>query len=135
MSLSLALWSQRQIDFCEFRASLVYRYVFLDSQSCVERLCLKRREKGSNKKCFFMLVYVCLHEFVHIICVQGLWGPEERSSMWVLGTESLSSARVVGSLNHRAISASLPVYINTACCSEIPASKSHISKYHLCYFT
>jgi hypothetical protein len=40
---------QRQEELCEVKASLVYISEFQASQSCIERPCIKKREKGREQ--------------------------------------------------------------------------------------
>lgn len=42
LSLLLALREQRQTDFCEFEASLIYIVKFQSSQNYIDKPCLKK---------------------------------------------------------------------------------------------
>jgi hypothetical protein len=43
VTLIPALWKERQLDLCEFEASLVYRVSSLNSQGYTEKPCLKTK--------------------------------------------------------------------------------------------
>ena len=44
-----ALWRQRQADFCELEASLVYRVSFRTGPKATEKLCLEKEKKKIKK--------------------------------------------------------------------------------------
>jgi hypothetical protein len=43
-------WEQRQVDLCEFKASLVYRAELQDSQGYTEKYCLKKQNEQNKTK-------------------------------------------------------------------------------------
>jgi len=52
MALIPTLRRQRQVDFCEFKASLVYRAVsrFQDSHGYTEKLCLEKQQRRRRQQ-------------------------------------------------------------------------------------
>lgn len=63
------LWSQTEVYFCEFQASLIFIVELQTRQGHMDRLCLKKQNKTknlkqTNKKDFGRKDCVCAHECV-----------------------------------------------------------------------
>ena len=58
MPLIPVLGRQRQVNFCEFKPSLVY----IDFQGCTVRHCLSKRGEGTReKRTFHSVCIICMH--------------------------------------------------------------------------
>jgi len=109
-----ALRRQRQVDLCEFKASLVYRVSSRTGRAAQRNMSWTNKTKPMNQTKTPFSSFCTLHIWVHCGCPQT---PEEDSgshyrwlwaTMWLLGIELRTSGRGVSALNRWAISLSSP---------------------------